>query len=51
MQSFRGFPPIEVYKVGNDYFILDGHHRASVARYLGNRFIEAYVTEWPVLST
>jgi hypothetical protein len=51
MQGSRGFPPIEVYKVGRDYFILDGHHRASVARYLGNRVIEAYVIEWLVLPT
>lgn len=51
MQGFRGVPPIEVYKVGSDYFILDGHHRASVARYLGNRVIEAYITEWLVLPT
>ena len=51
MQSFRGIPPIEVYQVGSDYFILDGHHRASVARYLGNRVIEAYITEWLVLPT
>lgn len=46
MQGPRGLPPIEVYKVGERYFILDGHHRASVARYLGNRVIEARVTEW-----
>lgn len=48
MQSPRGLPPIEVYQVGEDYFILDGHHRASVARYLGNRVIEAWVIEWIV---
>jgi hypothetical protein len=43
-----GCPPIKVYKVRDGYFILDGHHRASVARYLGNQMIEAYVTEWTV---
>lgn len=45
----RGYPPIEVYKVIDRYFILDGHHRASVARALENQTIEAYVTEWLVL--
>ena len=42
----RGFPPIEVYQVNADYYILDGHHRASVSRYLGNQLIEANIIEW-----
>jgi hypothetical protein len=41
-----GFPPIEVYKVGNAYFVLDGNHRVSVAQANGMTYIEAYVTEW-----
>ena len=28
----RVFPPIDVYKLGNLYFVRDGHHRVSVAR-------------------
>lgn len=48
-QRPRGFPPIQVYQVGEDYFILDGHHRASVARYLGYQHIEAQVIEWIVI--
>ncbi len=40
-----GWPPIEVYKVGDVYFVLDGNHRVSVARSLGHKDIEAYVTE------
>ena len=40
-----GFPPIEVYKVGDAYFVLDGNHRVSVARSIGMPAIEAYVTE------
>ena len=42
-----GFPPIEVYKVGSVYFVLDGNHRVSVAKQLGAKTIEAYVTELP----
>ncbi len=38
-------PPIDVYKLGNLYFVRDGHHRVSVARALGTTSIEAYVTE------
>jgi hypothetical protein len=26
-------PPVSLYKVGSFYFVLDGHHRVSVARY------------------
>jgi nucleotide-binding universal stress UspA family protein len=38
-------PPIEVYQIGEAYFVADGHHRVSVARELGATSIEAYVTE------
>jgi nucleotide-binding universal stress UspA family protein len=40
-----GFPPIDVYQVGEVYFVLDGNHRVSVARQLGATTIQAYVTE------
>jgi uncharacterized ParB-like nuclease family protein len=40
-------PPIEVYQVGESYFVLDGNHRVSVARQLGLETIEAYVCEFP----
>jgi hypothetical protein len=38
-------PPIDVYKIGELYFVLDGHHRVSVARALGDTEIEAHVRE------
>ncbi len=38
-------PPIEVYKLGNLYFVRDGHHRVSVARMHGATEIDADVTE------
>ncbi len=40
-----GLPPIEVYRVGEVYFVRDGNHRVSVARELGYDTIQAYVTE------
>lgn len=40
----QGVPPIEVYEVGDVYFVRDGHHRVSVARQLGSTHIQAYVT-------
>jgi hypothetical protein len=44
-----GLPPIELYKVGDVYFVRDGNHRVSVARQLGSKMIEAHVTELPTL--
>lgn len=38
-------PPIDVYKLGDHYFVRDGHHRVSVARALDLKLIEAEVTE------
>lgn len=38
--------PIRVHKVGQDYFVEDGHHRVSVARYTGMAFIPAEVWEY-----
>ncbi|MEV5719538.1 chromosome partitioning protein ParB [Amycolatopsis mediterranei] len=37
-------PPIEVYRVGELHFIIDGHHRVSVAIAQGLSTIEAMVT-------
>jgi hypothetical protein len=39
-------PPVSLYKVGSFYFVLDGHHRVSVASYHGVEWIDAYVTEF-----
>ncbi len=36
-------PAIELIQVGSEYFVRDGHHRVSVARMLGNTFIDAQV--------
>lgn len=43
--DLAGLPPIEVYQIGDVYFVLDGNHRVSVARQLGATHIQAYVTE------
>jgi hypothetical protein len=42
----RGFPPVELYQVGHAFFVVDGHHRVSVARAVGSRSIEARVSEF-----
>ena len=38
-------PPVVLYKVGQGYFVVDGHHRVSVAREQGQIEIEAEVRE------
>ncbi len=40
-----GLPPIEVYKVSEVYFVIDGNHRVSVARQEKWKTIEAHVIE------
>jgi len=41
----ESFPPVDLLRVGDLYFVRDGHHRVSVARALGRADIDAYVTE------
>ena len=38
-------PPVLLYQVGEIYFVVDGHHRVSVAREQGQEFIDAEVRE------
>lgn len=37
------FPPIDVYDIGGAYYVVDGHHRVSVAKRLGHKQIQATV--------
>jgi hypothetical protein len=39
-------PPVDLYKVGDAYFVVDGNHRVSVARQSGARTIQAFVWEY-----
>ncbi|GAC1354131.1 MAG: hypothetical protein NVS4B8_25530 [Herpetosiphon sp.] len=41
-------PPVDLYKIGEVYFVKDGNHRVSVARQIGQADIDAYVTEYLV---
>lgn len=41
-----GAPPIELFAVGDWYFVRDGNHRVSVAHQLGYEDIEAHVWEY-----
>lgn len=43
--DLSGLPPIEVYQLGDAYFVIDGNHRVSIARQQETPTISAYVTE------
>jgi hypothetical protein len=45
MNELVNLPPIDVYKIGDVYFVRDGNHRVSVAKANGMNLIEAHVTE------
>jgi hypothetical protein len=39
-------PPVSLVKFDGSYYVRDGNHRVSVARFLGQAEIEAEVTAW-----
>jgi hypothetical protein len=44
-QAGEHLPPVELIKVGPVYFVVDGNHRVSVAKSVGQDYIDAQVTE------
>jgi hypothetical protein len=45
MRRGEAMPPVDLVRIGEIYFVRDGHHRVSVARALGHTDINALVTE------
>jgi hypothetical protein len=45
-QKGEDMPPVELYEIGDAYFVVDGHHRVSVARYHDVPTVEASVAEF-----
>jgi hypothetical protein len=39
-------PPVELIRMGDAYFVRDGHHRISVSRAFGQIAMDAEVTSW-----
>jgi nucleotide-binding universal stress UspA family protein len=50
LENGRRLPPLELYKLGFGYYILDGHHRVAAAREIGIVDMEADVTEFVPLA-
>jgi hypothetical protein len=42
----QAMPAVDLIKVGDAYAVRDGHHRISVAKALGEDYIDAQVTSW-----
>jgi hypothetical protein len=42
----QDLPPVDLVRVGDTFYVRDGHHRISVARALGQQYIDASVTVW-----
>lgn len=45
MYAGKAIPPIDLYKIHDVYFVIDGNHRVSVMRQTGQEFVEAHVIE------
>ena len=45
MERMIDLPPVDLWKISDVYFVRDGNHRVSVARWMGQWHIDAYVTE------
>ena len=41
----RGVDPVDLYQCGDQYYVLDGHHRVAVARALRQRWVLANITQ------
>ena len=46
MEAGGEMPPVELYKLGFGYYVLDGHHRVAVAHMLDAADIDAEITEF-----
>jgi hypothetical protein len=45
MKAGKSMPPISLYQIKNDYYILDGHHRFKAAKELGYTEIHSRIVE------
>jgi hypothetical protein len=45
MRAGQALPPVSLYQIKDDFFVLDGHHRVLAARELGREEINACIVE------
>src|SRR5205823_2151847 len=49
MRAGVALPPVELYKLGSGFYVLDGNHRVAAAQELGQTEVDADVTEFVAL--
>ncbi|HEX2221005.1 MAG TPA: hypothetical protein VHK06_00605, partial [Candidatus Limnocylindria bacterium] len=45
MNALRVLPPVDLYRVGDEYYVVDGHNRVAAALRMGQVAVDADVTE------
>jgi hypothetical protein len=45
MREAKPLPPVELYQIKDEYYVLDGHHRVSAAKEFGYKEIEARIVQ------
>ena len=46
LRQKRKFPPVDLYKIKDEYYVLDGNHRVSATRELQQPTIQAHIVEY-----
>jgi len=46
MKSGKGLPPVKIYQIKDEYYVLDGHHRVAAAKEIGRQEIDAKILEF-----
>jgi hypothetical protein len=46
LEAGEWIPPIDLYRIKDQYYVVDGNHRVAAARSAGQQFIDAEVTEF-----
>ncbi|GAI00185.1 unnamed protein product, partial [marine sediment metagenome] len=39
-------PPVELYKIKDQYYVVDGHHRISAGKEMGQEYVDAQIIEY-----
>lgn len=39
-------PPVELYKIKDEYYVVDGHHRISAGKEMGQEYVDAQIIEY-----
>lgn len=46
MKSGKRLPPVKIYQIKDEYYVLDGHHRVAAAKEIGRHEIDAKIVEF-----